>query len=106
MSDTATPDTIQIIPDTWVGQMGVLLVGLEAGGEARSLARRELFRMAHAADLYVSLARQTGLLSLDHITEKGAEPLPGAERCAYCGANLYGIVRSHHHTEDGVDVTR
>lgn len=26
-------------------------------------------------------------------------------KCAGCGANLYGIVRVHHHTEDGKDVT-
>lgn len=26
-------------------------------------------------------------------------------KCAHCGENLYGIVRTHHHTEDGQDVT-
>lgn len=29
-----------------------------------------------------------------------------SERCAACGAHLFGIFRSHHHTEDGQDVTR
>lgn len=27
-------------------------------------------------------------------------------RCAYCGALMETMVRGHHHTENGVDVTR
>lgn len=26
--------------------------------------------------------------------------------CAYCGDDMYFVVRGHHHTENGVDVTR
>jgi hypothetical protein len=29
-----------------------------------------------------------------------------AERCDYCAAPMYVVVRGHHHTENGVDVTR
>lgn len=71
---STTPDTIEIVPSTWTGQLNMLLALVEAGGKARSLARAELFRMAHAADLYVSLASSSGLISLDHLTEKGCEP--------------------------------
>ena len=28
------------------------------------------------------------------------------ERCAWCGERLYTIVRGHHHTENGKDVTK
>lgn len=28
------------------------------------------------------------------------------DRCAYCAAPMNVIVRGHHHTENGVDVTR
>lgn len=26
--------------------------------------------------------------------------------CAHCGEPMHGLVRIHHHTENGVDVTR
>ena len=28
------------------------------------------------------------------------------ERCAHCNDSMYTIVRAHHHTENGVDVTK
>lgn len=28
------------------------------------------------------------------------------ETCAYCGEKMYTTVRAHHHTENGVDVTK
>lgn len=28
------------------------------------------------------------------------------ETCAHCGEHMYTIVRAHHHTEDGKDVTK
>lgn len=28
------------------------------------------------------------------------------EKCAECGENMYSLIRAHHHTENGKDVTK
>lgn len=55
MSDQ--PDMIELVPNTWSGQLEALLVGIEAGGKARSLARAELRKIAKAADCYLRQAQ-------------------------------------------------
>lgn len=28
------------------------------------------------------------------------------ETCAHCGEKIYTVIRAHHHTENGIDVTK
>jgi hypothetical protein len=47
------------------------------------------------------------LHTFDYGPETGASaPDETAARCAACDAPMYGMIRIHHHSEDGRDVTR
>lgn len=68
--------------------------------------RKEL-RITDTADRYNIARAAVELREYYRIAVAEAKAVPKLEqKCAHCGEPLYAIVRVHHHTENGKDVTK
>lgn len=78
---------------------------LSAGGGVREVGPR-LTKSAMADYLRAILAG----IDFAEANVAGVRGLPRWDEqdrhCAYCGAEMYFVIQGHHHTENGIDVTR